>query len=250
MTTDGFQNEHHLVNNDQSNPFGFGGGDLGNFTCTNSLALNGGNNSVWKCYADNDIINGYLNYRVYLTTDSPLAFSSINLNGSVTDDHNTACEGNGTNQVWETNNANVDILSGLSPGTYYLEVYNTADYTWSFGNDGTWFWSNNSNNYRATFTVISDDTDNDGVCDNVDNCPTSNPDQADSDGDDIGDACDTCPNDADNDSDGDDVCGDVDNCPETANADQTDSDGDGLGDVCDDCPNDPNNDADGDGVCD
>ncbi len=38
------------------------------------------------------------------------------------------------------------------------------------------------------------DTDGDGVCDSVDNCPlVYNPDQKDTDGDGIGDACDKCP---------------------------------------------------------
>jgi len=98
-----------------------------------------------------------------------------------------------------------------------------------------------------SFTVTCDcestctDTDEDGVCDDVDNCPeTYNPDQEDTDGDGIGDACDNC-----TDTDGDDVCDDVDNCPDTYNPDQEDTDGDGVGDACDTCA-----DADYDGVCD
>ncbi len=94
------------------------------------------------------------------------------------------------------------------------------------------------------------DTDNDGICDLVDNCPlVSNGDQADADGDGKGDACDACPQDPKNDVDGDGVCGGVDNCPYISNADQTDGDTDALGDACDACPDDPENDKDGDGVC-
>ncbi|MBI3155299.1 MAG: thrombospondin type 3 repeat-containing protein [Burkholderiales bacterium] len=58
------------------------------------------------------------------------------------------------------------------------------------------------------------DSDGDGVCDDVDNCPSRpNADQADSDGDGVGDVCD--------------------NCPRNANPGQEDSDGDGIGDACD-----------------
>jgi hypothetical protein len=81
------------------------------------------------------------------------------------------------------------------------------------------------------------DTDNDGVMDDVDNCPNvSNADQSDVDGDGQGDAC-------DNDDDNDGVIDTADNCPTAANPDQIDTDGDGQGNACD-------NDDDGDGVAD
>lgn len=72
---------------------------------------------------------------------------------------------------------------------------------------------------------IKNDTDSDGIADEVDNCPfDSNPAQEDfPDSDGIGNICD--------------------NCPDKSNADQADTDGDGIGDVCD-------NDADNDGVLD
>lgn len=86
-------------------------------------------------------------------------------------------------------------------------------------------------------SATGSDTDNDGVDDSIDNCPSvSNPGQENSDSDDDGDACDNCPyadnsDQADSDFDGrGDVC---DNCPSDSNADQRDSDLDGSGDVCD-----------------
>uniref|UniRef100_UPI000E2547C2 thrombospondin type 3 repeat-containing protein n=1 Tax=Lewinella sp. IMCC34191 TaxID=2259172 RepID=UPI000E2547C2 len=122
----------------------------------------------------------------------------------------------------------------------------------------------------ACTTIV--DSDNDGIADEVDNCPTTaNPDQADLDGDSIGDLCDddidgdgvanaddcdptdasvgaastTYYADADGDGFGDPndslvacvqpegyVTDNTDNCPATANPDQIDSDGDGTGDAC------------------
>jgi hypothetical protein len=55
----------------------------------------------------------------------------------------------------------------------------------------------------------------------------------DSDFDGMNDNLDTCPLDPDNDIDGDGVCGDVDNCPSDPNPGQADADDDGFGDACD-----------------
>ncbi len=85
------------------------------------------------------------------------------------------------------------------------------------------------------------DTDGDGICDNIDNCvEVPNPDQADWNFDGVGDACEPC-----SDIDFDDICDDDDNCPKVPNTDQVDTDGDGIGDACDPCI-----DTDQDGICD
>ncbi|HEY5955343.1 MAG TPA: thrombospondin type 3 repeat-containing protein, partial [Polyangiaceae bacterium] len=77
------------------------------------------------------------------------------------------------------------------------------------------------------------DFDQDGVADNLDNCPSlANPGQADTDNDGLGDACDNCPSGADQDNDG--VCDAADNCPTAFNPNQRDTDNDGIGNLCDD----------------
>ncbi|MGB5419989.1 choice-of-anchor B family protein, partial [Algibacter sp.] len=82
------------------------------------------------------------------------------------------------------------------------------------------------------------DTDNDGIEDNLDNCPSiANPNQEDTDNDGIGDLCETIVL-VDTDSDG--IPDSEDNCPEMANSNQEDQDSDGIGDLCDADFVDPN----------
>jgi len=84
--------------------------------------------------------------------------------------------------------------------------------------------------------VLRVDSDNDGLYDSDDNCPTTaNPGQEDVDGDDTGDVCDLCPSapDIQHDEDGDGVGDLCDNCPVKANPAQANVDNDQLGDDCD-----------------
>ena len=78
------------------------------------------------------------------------------------------------------------------------------------------------------------DSDNDSVCDPVDQCPGFN-DLLDADGDSVPDGCDLCPGGDDNiDSDGDSVPDGCDLCP--GFDDNLDADGDSVPDGCDLCP--------------
>ena len=107
----------------------------------------------------------------------------------------------------------------------------------------------------SVFSTRSDgclDSDGDNISDNIDNCPdVSNSNQLDTDSDGQGDACDSTPNGPDADSDG--ILDTSDNCPNVSNANQLDTDNDGQGDVCDPTPNGvdvPPADTDNDGVPD
>jgi hypothetical protein len=87
------------------------------------------------------------------------------------------------------------------------------------------------------------DDDNDGYLDTVDAFPTNPLEHADTDSDGVGDNADPCPLDAPNDGDGDGICSGVDVCPAVFDPGQADFDSDGAGDPCDP-------DWDGDGVLD
>lgn len=136
------------------------------------------------------------------------------------------------------------LATNVGNGALTLSVDGSFTYTPSTGFVGVdrFFYraSDGDTTSAVTEVVIAvgdTDSDNDGLDDADDNCPSmQNADQANSDNDAFGDICDP-----DDDNDGD-LDGD-DNCPFAANSDQADLDGDNLGNTCDD-------DDDGDSVLD
>ncbi|NNK81469.1 MAG: hypothetical protein HKO93_08210, partial [Flavobacteriales bacterium] len=121
--------------------------DVQAFGVVDMLNLSGGELKTFK-NDGGDVTGAELNYRVYVDGSSPGSFTALNLPfGS---------DFAGGNQSWFENSIpDIDLLSGLSPGDYVLEVYWKA-----FTNEGDRFDNNGGTNYKATFTVcgISDVT--------------------------------------------------------------------------------------------
>jgi hypothetical protein len=124
----------------------FNGADLGTFNpASNSLILKGAEHNVSKC-GTCDLTSTRLNYRIYSTGGSGSSYTQMTI--PYTSTAGNGC--GGQDQVWSATGNAVNILSGLAPGTYYLEVYSDATVI-CLG--GTVYASNNSANYKATFTV-------------------------------------------------------------------------------------------------
>ena len=130
----------------------FNNANLGQFIIgTNTLVLKGAQNKVYKCAPD-DITSGELWYRIYKVTSIPGPFiGGLFLNENVTNPGGTPGCG-GVHQQWERTNSNINILSGLAPGTYKIQIYTTANYT---PGPSTHFANAGGANYTATFTVCN-----------------------------------------------------------------------------------------------
>ena len=123
----------------------FNGHNFGTLGPVNSLYLKSGQVHVWK-NTDGNIANATMNYRIYLDGETPGAFVQQNL---PFDSENTESEG--STQLWWNNSpdeTNLNLLDGVSEGTYYIEVYFEAE----DGNSNTLYLNNSGNNYIAEFT--------------------------------------------------------------------------------------------------
>ena len=125
----------------------FDGADFGSLSTDGStLILNGGE---IKTYKDNsaNVCGGNIQYRVYANGETPGIFNAVSLGFA-------ADLGNG-NQKWNKDDAGVDLLNGLTPGDYTLEIYWDADGDTFGGCGSTNYESNNGANYAASFSVFT-----------------------------------------------------------------------------------------------
>jgi hypothetical protein len=121
------------------------GANLGTYIYgLNTLVFKGGENKTFKNSGCN-INSSAILFRVYLT-GSPSG-SYLNVSESFISN-----DGGGGNQTWRATTGSTNLIAGLSPGSYTLEVYSQAGYD-SCGS-GIHFSSNDGSNYKAAFTVV------------------------------------------------------------------------------------------------
>lgn len=116
----------------------FNGANLGTFTNAESIVLAGGEIKTFKNNGG-DVTGGKIYYKVYKGAPSG-NYASIDF-AWIQD------LGNG-DQKWGVTSGTTNMLTGLSPGNYTLEVYAEASTS-----VGTKLSDNSGANYKATFTV-------------------------------------------------------------------------------------------------
>ncbi|MBS1575966.1 MAG: T9SS type A sorting domain-containing protein [Bacteroidetes bacterium] len=72
-----------------------------------------------------EVCSGYLFYRIYNTNSTPPPFSAITCSSL----YNLGNSEGLQNQEWFNNSVNIDLISGLLPGDYYLDIYYGATIT-------------------------------------------------------------------------------------------------------------------------
>lgn len=122
----------------------FDGTMLGTVT---SLVLNGGEVKTFKNSGGN-VTGAEINYQVFAgnlgDAGAPGGFTAINLPF----DSNIGGTPFNEDQKWDETGAGVDLLAGLPPGDYVLQVWWRA-----FTNEGDRFDTNAPIDYQASFTV-------------------------------------------------------------------------------------------------
>lgn len=127
------------------------GGTTSLGTVTTAMTLKSVKANVWKDGSGN-ICTVNMFYRVKNSS------GTVVLDKSGTATALSWSSDNGSNQVWQNTNIGVDLMNGgLAPGTYTFECWFTATGNNSSSSGcGTTFWySNNSNNYKYTFIIPS-----------------------------------------------------------------------------------------------
>jgi hypothetical protein len=129
---------------------GLHGHDFGTFSSGDSLLLSGGELLTWKNGGGN-VTGASVGYNVHEASSSPGSFSEISLGWSSNAPFTNAAGSSFSNygdQKWAQIASTPDLLSGLAPGDYNLEVYFKAT-----SNEGDHYDSRNSENYVASFAI-------------------------------------------------------------------------------------------------
>lgn len=117
------------------------------FDNPSQLILKGGQIKTWKNGSTN-IWYGHIYYRVYKCNQTPPDFTSIKLNW-LSDD---GTYDGSTHQTWENKDSTIDLLEGLTPGIYQIEIYFDA---YDGDNDVYYYYSNYGNNFKATVVIYN-----------------------------------------------------------------------------------------------
>ena len=143
LSIKGGSNSYYDMQATTGNP-DFNGANLGSFVYgLETLVFKGGQNKTYKNGGCN-INSSAINYRIYLSGSPTGSYSNVN-------EPFSSNIGGGGDQKWEGISGSADVISGLSPGTYTIEVYSQAGYDGC--GTGTHYSSNGGSNYTATFTV-------------------------------------------------------------------------------------------------
>lgn len=126
------------------------GANLGSFVQGSSVIISGEiltfKNGGGDVFSQNNV-----NWRVYEISATPGSFANFNLGFTSNATFNGAdgqSYGGSGDQKWAQAGSTPNILSGLLPGDYKLEVYFSGN-----GNEGTFFNNNGGPNYIANFSV-------------------------------------------------------------------------------------------------
>jgi len=109
----------------------------------NTLTLTGGSFATWKNEGA-DVSSATLEISLngnpgpYTAVNLPFG-ANLTLNG----------DSSGHNQIWDTESLSTNLLAGLNPGTYTIDVYGVINTT-----DGLQYANNSGSNFSATFTVV------------------------------------------------------------------------------------------------